>query len=255
MSSFSRITIDNVGYDVEDSIARNVIQDMLTAGTNIIETNTVVKSNWNTTKIYVWRGDSNASVTKGHIYYYDGTSWVDCGIYAPEGSETAQSGTYSHAEGYQTTSSGDDSHAEGYYAFTQGMGSHAEGNYTRAVGNFSHAEGTEAYALGHSSHAGGFYTKATRKAQTVIGRYNEEDTQGTDGTEYGKYAFIIGNGSDSSHRSNALAVNWNGDVECETINGINITTLNNDLQQLSNNVDKYGFSVVDGKLCVTYATA
>lgn len=37
--------------------------------------------------------------------------------------------------------------------------------------------------------------------------------------------------------------------------GDEIADVKSDLQQLSDNVDKYGFSVVDGKLCVTYATA
>ena len=37
--------------------------------------------------------------------------------------------------------------------------------------------------------------------------------------------------------------------------GDEIANVKSDLQQLSDNVDKYGFSVVDGKLCVTYATA
>lgn len=37
--------------------------------------------------------------------------------------------------------------------------------------------------------------------------------------------------------------------------GEEIANVKSDLQQLSNNVNKYGFSVVDGKLCVTYATA
>ena len=37
--------------------------------------------------------------------------------------------------------------------------------------------------------------------------------------------------------------------------GDEISGLKDALQQLSNNVDKYGFSVVDGKLCVTYETA
>ena len=37
--------------------------------------------------------------------------------------------------------------------------------------------------------------------------------------------------------------------------GDEIASVKIDLQQLSDNVDKYGFSVVDGKLCVTYATA
>lgn len=52
---------------------------------------------------------------------------------------------------------------------------------------------------------------------------------------------------------NTLAVS--GKAADAKATGDAITDLNNDLQQLSDNVDKYGFSVVDGKLCVTYETA
>jgi hypothetical protein len=43
---------------------------------------------------------------------------------------------------------------------------------------------------------------ASDNSQTAIGKYNEEDTG----------AFLIGNGSDDSNRSNALKVDWSGNV-------------------------------------------
>lgn len=45
--------------------------------------------------------------------------------------------------------------------------------------------------------------------QTAIGQYNLEDTNGD-------YALIIGNGTADNARSNALAVTWDGDIECAT---------------------------------------
>ena len=65
-------------------------------------------------------------------------------------------------------------------------------------------------------------------AQTAIGTYNIEDEEtdgyegsmhpikdaldGTYGNNYGKYAFIVGNGW-RDHRSNALTVDWSGNIQ------------------------------------------
>lgn len=48
-------------------------------------------------------------------------------------------------------------------------------------------------------------TLASSNYQTAIGKYNIEDTNNT-------YALIIGNGTDGNSRSNALTVDWNGQV-------------------------------------------
>lgn len=48
-------------------------------------------------------------------------------------------------------------------------------------------------------------TIASSEAQTVLGRYNVEDTGG-------QYALIVGNGTGDADRSNALAVKWDGDI-------------------------------------------
>lgn len=67
----------------------------------------------------------------------------------------------------------------------------------------SHAEGNGTYASGACSHAEGNSTKASSNYQHAQGKFNVEDTNG-------KYAFIIGNGTDDSNRSNAIAIDWNG---------------------------------------------
>ena len=56
-----------------------------------------------------------------------------------------------------------------------------------------------------NSHAEGCYTKASSDYQHVQGKFNIEDTTG-------KYAFIIGNGTDDSNRSNAFAIGWDGKI-------------------------------------------
>ena len=118
-----------------------------------------------------------------------------------EGSNTTASGTISHAEGEYTCAGGSDSHAEGYRTTARGADSHAEGNYTYAAGQNSHAEGLNTTALGNNSHATGQYTCAAGTAQTVVGKYNTPDTTSL---------FIVGNGTSTSAKSNALAVGSDG---------------------------------------------
>lgn len=98
------------------------------------------------------------------------------------------SGYVSHAEGGGTTASGNWSHVEGYQSEASGFGSHAEGDRTIASGQGSHAQNYETIARGAN--------------QTALGKYNVEDTTS---------AVIIGNGT-SSARSNALTVDWDGNV-------------------------------------------
>ena len=146
-----------------------------------------------------------------------------------EGVDTTASGVASHAEGNDSVASGDTSHAEGFFTIARGYYSHAEGNGTMASGFASHAEGNGSTASGYGSHAEGCFpttasgdashaqnygTVAQGFAQTVIGTYNKKQGlptrwQRTD-TDY---AFIIGNGENDTDRSNALTVDWKGNIE------------------------------------------
>jgi hypothetical protein len=73
------------------------------------------------------------------------------------------------------------------------------------TGAYSFTSGEANSAKGASAHAHGIGLIATSYAQTVIGKYNAEDA-------YNQYAFIIGNGTDDSNRSNALAIDWFGHI-------------------------------------------
>ncbi len=106
------------------------------------------------------------------------------------GESLIASGYASHAEGTDTTASGDSSHTEG--------------NGTSATGDFSHAEGDFTTTSGESSHAEGESTIANGNCQHVQGKYNIADETS---------AFIIGNGTDDTARSNAMKVDWNGNLE------------------------------------------
>lgn len=119
-----------------------------------------------------------------------------------EGEGTA-SGNRSHAEG-EGTASGDYGHAEGG-STASGNYSHAEGLTTIASGVASHTEGRGTRASADSAHAQNGFTKASSAYQTAMGKYNVEDTANT-------YALIIGNGTADNARSNALTIDWNGEI-------------------------------------------
>lgn len=115
-------------------------------------------------------------------------------------------GPMSFAEGDNIIASGLYSHAEGSFTIAAGEASHAEGESTNAGGENSHAEGYHSMANGRHSHAQNFETIASGLNQTALGRYNIEDNDDT-------YSVIIGNGTNDNNRSNALTVDWQGNVK------------------------------------------
>ena len=147
-----------------------------------------------------------------------------------EGCVTIASGKYSHAEGYNTTApsigshaegsstsaSGGNSHAEGNYTNASGLQSHAEGYFTTASGYSSHAEGTNTNASGDHSHAEGHFTIASNFVSHAGGHYNATMTTGGDYTNTIGTAFVIGNGTSSTARSNAFSIQFNGTVAAQS---------------------------------------
>jgi hypothetical protein len=91
---------------------------------------------------------------------------------------------------------GEHSHAEGSVTKAIGNYSHAEGDFTQAKGDYSHAEGQETIASGSYSHAEGYQTIALGQRQHVTGQYNFVSPV--------QSAFIVGNGTDNSNRSNLI---------------------------------------------------
>lgn len=108
------------------------------------------------------------------------------------------------------------SFAEGWSAEANGSGSHAEGYKTKANGNYSHTQGRETVANG--------------AYQVVIGRFNETDDSGLSTSSMGKYVFIIGNGTADDARSNALTVDWNGNI-CLALNTNAVSGVDNRLYE------------------------
>ena len=168
-------------------------------------------------------GGRNDSYPVGATSFTVGSGNAATGPYTRAfGFDTRAHGYYSGAEGSNTVALGYASHAEGTETNASGDSSHAEGYGTDAPGNASHAEGTFTNASGDSSHAEGYGTDASGFAQTSLGKYNILDLSGT-------YAVIIGNGSSNSSRSNALTVDWSGNVNTSgnvTANGVSVSELN-----------------------------
>jgi len=151
-------------------------------------------------------------VAQGDYSYASGyESWAYGDYTHTEGYKTKAYGYYCHAEGYETELPTIDGvvamycHAEGKGTKASGLGSHAEGKETKAFGEASHAEGSISEASGDFSHAQNLWTLAQSKSQTAIGKYNIADANNI-------YALIIGNGANENTRSDALRVDWNGNV-------------------------------------------
>ena len=235
LPTLSASVVGNV-YDVTDAFTttNDFVEgagNNYSAHTNVV----VVDVGSSTYKFDVLSGllDTSTLMVKGADYVTAGKkSGTTLGICATaEGSGTTASGQYSHAEGSNNTAEGYASHAEGggntigsssQYAHVEGTGNtttsvayaaHVEGANNTASGMQAHAEGLGTSCSGNQSHAGGYGTIAQRASQMVIGEYNIADTGGLTPSPLSKgtYVFIIGNGSNSA-RSNALTVDWNGNV-------------------------------------------
>ena len=113
-----------------------------------------------------------------------------------EGTYTQATGIAAHSEGNTTLAQGGYSHAEGYYTTSSGNYSHAEGSGSKATGVASHAEGSNTTAQGDYSHAEGLGTVSSGSYQHVQGQYNISSSA--------QSAFIVGNGTSTSARSNLI---------------------------------------------------
>lgn len=160
---------------------------------------------------YAHAEGAGTQATGDYAHAEGGNAKATSSVSHAEGGNTTASGIASHSEGSMTTASGSVSHAEGYSTTASGANSHSEGSSTTASGDASHAEGVSATASGEASHAQNYNTIAQGRYQTAIGAYNEAQGSATSKTNT-DYAFIVGNGSSDSNRSNAFAIRWDGAI-------------------------------------------
>lgn len=128
--------------------------------------------------------------------------------------------------GYSQGPSGSGNYAQ-YYSF---------GVRTGDAEKYSVALGYMTEASGQRSQAQNCGTVAASANQTAIGSYNERDS-------IGKYAFIIGNGGSENTRSNALTVDWYGEVTHSGDGTISIGSdafLNRSGASVSGTLTRYG---------------
>ena len=97
--------------------------------------------------------------------------------------------------------------ATGDYAAAMGDNTTASGNYSISMGRSTTASGTYSTAMG-------YYTTVSDFASVVIGQYNSSGSSATSATLFSTSApaFVIGNGTDSSNKSDAFKVMFNGDT-------------------------------------------
>lgn len=162
--------------------------------------------------------------------YVSGTQWDDSNIgnysfSAGLNSQATATNSVAIGNGNMASASsavalGGTTTAAAAYAFTTGFATTAAGTYSTAMGNssaaaasYSFAVGNTTTALGTSSAALGSNTTANAMAQTTIGQYNSPV-----GTETATTwvttdpLFVIGNGTSSAAKSNAMMVLKNGNV-------------------------------------------
>lgn len=142
-----------------------------------------------TQDLYVGTDSGNKKVGGVPKNILDGNAIGSARTIGARDSERQPLGEYAWAEGKDTIASGNRSHAEG--------------NQTTASGNYSHAEGDNATASGLVSHAEGSGTTAQGNNQHVQGKFNIADTTS---------AYIVGNGSRYSNKSNAHTLDWSGNA-------------------------------------------
>jgi hypothetical protein len=129
------------------------------------------------------------------------------------GDNTTASGYVSTAMGRSTIASGNSSTAMGDLTTASGYASAALGDWSTASGYVSTAMGTATTASGYYSTAMGYYTTAPSCNETVLGRFNSAYTPNSiNSWNSNDRLFVIGNGTSSSTRSNAVTVLKNGRV-------------------------------------------
>ena len=111
----------------------------------------------------------------------------------------------------------------------------------KATGLFSHAEGEQTAAKGDYTHAEGKGTVSTATCQHVQGLYNIEDTKN-------KYAFIIGNGTSDTARSNAFSVDWDGKIYVNNATeGVDVSALAITIAELQSQLSRKTIQFRHGK--------
>lgn len=147
------------------------------------------------------------------------TAWVDqVAGYAEQAHQSATQAaeSVSQVQDMFAKSRGENSIVSVYPSYPNsapGKGAIAVGGGNAAFGVFSAAIGRGTVANASSSLSAGWGTSAMGGRSVVVGRYNTFDLSPADMYSQRKYVVIVGNGADEDHRSNAMALDWDGNME------------------------------------------
>lgn len=184
--------------------------------------------------------EGDGAYASGESSHAEGHDTKASGNYShAEGESGTASGVASHVEGTTSYATGNYAHAEGRQTTSSGVGAHSEGKGTNAAGNYSHAEGEQTTAYAQSSHVVGRYNSADTYLNWPTWTASESYEVGDkvqrveNGTRHGyicktansdaefdssnwdsdvlmNFVEIVGNGKNNNNKSNARAVDWNG---------------------------------------------
>ena len=163
----------------------------------------------------------NSSTALGSACLASGYSSVALGeSNTASGTSSFTAGETNTASGYTSIALGANCVASGSGSFAAGDGSEASeyvsialGKNTTASSDYSTALGYSTTASGEGSTASGSGTTAKSYRETVIGSYNTDTTpNSTTSWDAADRIFTIGNGADSSNKSDALTVYKNGQI-------------------------------------------
>ena len=144
-----------------------------------------------------------------------------------EGTGNLALGLASHAQGYSAVALGDYSFASGIMVAARNIGAIATGNINIADGEYSSTFGGGNCAYGDYSCIFGENNKAYGDHSFIIGKFANT-------FENDNLAFVVGNGTGPSDRSNAFAIDWDGNAFVKTrltaadatiTNGLSVTDI------------------------------
>lgn len=107
------------------------------------------------------------------------------------------------ASGFGSIAIGASCYASGNYSTSIGYNCNAQNILSISFGSMAEASGGQAISIGNG-------TKASSALQIALGNFNVEDDQSA-------YLLILGNGTDNNTRSNAMTVDWNGNISANNI--------------------------------------
>lgn len=163
----------------------------------------------------------SSSVALGAFTVASGSSSIAAGLgNTASGNNSVAMGSGTSASGIASTAIGFETDASGTFSFAGGENSEASGVLSIALGESTIASGPASIAIGSQTTASGDYSaaiglriSAKSYGEMVVGRWNTDYTpNSTTGWNASDRLFVVGNGTASTSRSDAMVVLKNGNT-------------------------------------------